>query len=106
MVDGLWFGHILNNALLHVLGAIANNHFMVIEDFLDHPFLVGGYSHLMPSYVFAVLFEKVAILRQLSEQRPNCGETMSTHLSRFFRQRRRARKLSFGDSPADLATKM
>ncbi len=70
MVDGLWFGHILNNALLHVLGALANNHFMTIEEFLDHPFLVGGYSHLMPSYLLAVLIEKVAILRQLSEERP------------------------------------
>jgi len=27
----------------------------------------------------------------------NCGETMTTHLSRFFRQRREGRKLSFGD---------
>ena len=69
LVEGLWFGHVLNNALLHVLGALANNHFMVIEDFLDHPFLVGGYTHLMPSYVFAVLFEKVAILRRVSAER-------------------------------------
>jgi hypothetical protein len=70
MVDGLWFGHILNNALLHVLGALANNSFMMIEEFLNHPFLVGGYSHLTPSYLLAVLFEKVAILRTLSAQRP------------------------------------
>lgn len=71
MVDGLWFGHILNNALLHTLGALANNNFMVIDDFLDHPFLVGGYSHLTPSYLLAVLLEKVVILRQLSEERPD-----------------------------------
>ena len=69
-VGGPWFGHVLNNALLHTFGSIANNHFLLIEDFLDHPFLVGGYSHLTPSYVFAVLVEKVAILRQLSEERP------------------------------------
>ncbi len=69
MVDGLWFGHILNNALLHVLGALANNNFLTIDDFLDHPFLIGGYSHLTSSYLLAVLLEKVAILRQLSEER-------------------------------------
>jgi hypothetical protein len=69
LIEGLWFGHVLNNSLLHLLGALANNHFMVIEDFLDHPFLVGGYTHLMPSYVFAVLFEKVAILRRVSAER-------------------------------------
>jgi len=69
MIDGQWFGHVLNNALLHVLGSVANNHFMLIEDFLDHPYVVGGYTHLMPHYLFAVLFEKVATLRQLAEQR-------------------------------------
>jgi len=69
-VDGPWFAHTLNNALLHTFGSLASNHFMLIEDFLDHPYLVGGYTHLMPHYLFAVLFEKVAILRQLSEERP------------------------------------
>jgi hypothetical protein len=69
-VEGPWFGHVLNNALLHVLGALANNHFTMIEDLLDHPFLIGGYSHLTPSYLLAVLFEKVVILRKLSEERP------------------------------------
>jgi hypothetical protein len=68
-IEGQVFSHWLNNSLLHVLGAIANNNFMMIEDFLDHPFLVGGYSHLTPSYLLAVLFEKVVILRQLSEER-------------------------------------
>jgi hypothetical protein len=69
-IEGPWFGHVLNNALLHTFGSLANNNFTMIEEFLDHPFLVGGYSHLMSSYVFAVLFEKVAVLRQLSEDRP------------------------------------
>jgi hypothetical protein len=69
MIDGQWFGHVLNNALLHVLGALANNNFLVIEDFLDHPYLVGGYSHLMSHYIFAVLVEKVMILRQLAQER-------------------------------------
>jgi hypothetical protein len=70
MIDGLWFGHILNNALLHTLGSLANNNFMMIEDFLDHQYLCGGYTHLMSPYIFAVLFEKVAILWQLSQERP------------------------------------
>ena len=68
-VDGPWFAHTLNNALLHTFGSLANNNFTMIEDFLDHPFLIGGYSHLTPSYLLAVLFEKVGILRQLSEER-------------------------------------
>ena len=45
-----------------------------------------------------MLFEKVAILRQLSEERHGIVvNPCRTHLSRFFRQRREARKLSFGD---------
>src|SRR5580704_11433227 len=34
-----------------------------------------------------------------------CGETMTTHLSRFFRERREARKLSFGDLARQLGYK-
>lgn len=71
VVDGPWFAHVLNNSLLHVLGALANNNFMAIEYFLDHPYLCGGYTHLMPHYVFAVLVEKVATLRTLSTDRPD-----------------------------------
>jgi len=60
------FPHVLNNALLHVLGALANNHFMTIRDFLDHPHLNGHYTGLMPHYLFAVLFSKVKTLRTLA----------------------------------------
>ena len=69
VVKGPWFAHVLNNAFLHVFGALANNRFLLIKDLLDHPHLVGGYTHLMPHYVFAVLFEKVVILRQLAPGR-------------------------------------
>jgi hypothetical protein len=62
-IDGAWFPHVLNNALLHVLAALANNHFEAIADFLDHPCLVGHYTRLMPHYLFAVLLEKVEVLR-------------------------------------------
>lgn len=68
-VGSQWFGHILNNSLLHTFGSLANNHFRMIEEFLEHPYLVGGYSNLFGPYVFGVLFEKVAILRQLAQER-------------------------------------
>ena len=66
MIDHGYFRHAVNNALLHVLGAIGNNHFMLIRDYLDHPCLYGHYTGLMPHYLFAVLFEKVRILGQLA----------------------------------------
>jgi hypothetical protein len=69
LVGSRWFGHVLNNALLHALGGLANNHFLHIRDFLDHPLLRGGYTHLMPDYLFAVLFAKVLVLRRLSQER-------------------------------------
>jgi hypothetical protein len=65
-IDG-HFAHALNNALLHVLGSLANNHFLLIDDYLEHIRLRGGYTHLMPQYLFAVLFDKVAMLRGLCQ---------------------------------------
>ncbi len=67
-LGGSWFGHILNNALLHVLGGLANNRFLAIGDYLEHPQLRGSYTHLMPHYLFAVLFEKVRALRRMSRE--------------------------------------
>ena len=60
--------HAINNALLHVLAALANNHFGAIADFvvLDHPCLSGAYTGLIPHYLFAVLLEKVKTLRSLA----------------------------------------
>lgn len=74
-VAGQWFAHILNNALLHALGGLANNHFPVIRDFLDHPQLRGSYTHLMPHYLFAILFEKVRGLRRLLQKQPDLWGT-------------------------------
>lgn len=65
-VAGNWFGHIVNNALLHVLGQLANNQFEAIGEYLRHPQLRGGYTRLMPHYLFAVLAEKVAALREMA----------------------------------------
>ncbi len=58
--------HAINNALLHVLAALANNRFGVIADFLDHPCLSGVYTGLISHYIFAVLLEKVKSLRSLA----------------------------------------
>jgi hypothetical protein len=68
-IDGYFGHHVLNEALLHTLGALAGNHFLLIEEYLDHPHICGCHARLMPHYLFAVLFEKVAILRQLAQER-------------------------------------
>ncbi len=65
-----WFEHVVNNALLHVLASLANNHFMLILEYMDHPCILGRYTRLMPHYLFAVLFQKVSILRQLATEQP------------------------------------
>ena len=65
-IDHGCFRHVINNALLHVFGSLANNHFMAIRDYLDHPCLFGHYTRLMPHYLFAVLFHKVSILGKLA----------------------------------------
>lgn len=63
---GKWFGHVLNNALLHAVAGLANNHFDEIPDLLGHPNVQGRYADLMLHYTFAVLFEKVRILHGLA----------------------------------------
>jgi hypothetical protein len=68
IVDG-YLRRVLNNALLHVMGGLACNHFEVILDLLDHPDLAGGgYMSLMPHYLFAVLFEKARFLHELVQE--------------------------------------
>jgi hypothetical protein len=65
-IDGAWFGYTLNNALLHVMGAAANNRHGLLLELLDHPNLSGRYTHLMPHYVLGVLLAKVEALRALA----------------------------------------
>jgi hypothetical protein len=65
LLDGYWFGHVLNNALLHVLGAAANTQQGLLIELLDHPNLAGMYTHLMPHYILGVLLAKVRALRAL-----------------------------------------
>lgn len=60
--------HGFNNALLHVIASLANNHFDQIESFLNHPARIGGYTGLMPHYLVAVLHQKVRILDELSRE--------------------------------------
>lgn len=61
-VDAFYFGYVLNNALLHVVAALANNHFMDIRRFLQTPNYSGRYTDLIPHYLFAILFAKVSVL--------------------------------------------
>lgn len=63
---GKWFGHVLNNALLHGIAGLANNHFGEISGLLGHPDLMGRYTDLMAHYSLAVLFEKVSVLHELA----------------------------------------
>lgn len=63
-LDG-YFGYVLNNALLHVVAALANNHFMKIRLFLDCPDISGRYTPHLPRYLFAILFAKVRVLSDL-----------------------------------------
>ena len=57
-IDSGHLPHAINNALLHVLAALANNHFEVIADFLDHPCLSGAYTGLIPHYRLPIATEK------------------------------------------------
>ncbi len=66
MVDGCWIPKILHNAMLHLFAVLANNHFEEIRSYLSHSLLVGTYTHLMPHYLFAVLFAKVSVLLQFA----------------------------------------
>ena len=65
---GGYFSHVLNNALLHVFSAMAGNHFLAIADLLDHPAIHGGYTRLMPAYLFTVLLGKVDVLRNITQE--------------------------------------
>jgi hypothetical protein len=65
LLDGYYFSHVLNNALLHVLGAAANNRHDLLLELMDHPNLSGMYTHLMPHYILGVILAKVRALRAL-----------------------------------------
>lgn len=59
------FKLVLHNALLHVIGSLANNHFMEIRPLLAQPEFVGRYGPLIPHYLLANLFGKVRVLTDL-----------------------------------------
>jgi hypothetical protein len=65
VIDG-YFHCVLNNALLHVMGSLACNHFEVVTGLLDHPARLGGYTSMMPHYLFAVLLEQVKVLHAIA----------------------------------------
>ena len=55
------FNYALNNALLHLLAGISDNHFMDVRKFLDLPSFRGGYAGYLPEYLLQVLFTKVQV---------------------------------------------
>jgi hypothetical protein len=81
-IDHGLFHHVVNNALLHVFAALGNNHFAAIGDYLDHPCLHGSYTGLMPHYLFALLFQKVAILHALRDHDASAALTAALVLAR------------------------
>ena len=60
--DGECFGNVLNNALLHVLEALAANHFELIRNYLRHPKILGNYTPLMADSLLAILNAKVQLV--------------------------------------------
>jgi hypothetical protein len=58
-LEALSFCHVLNNAFLHVVAALANNHFMKIDHCLQVSEISGRYTDLLPHYLFAILFAKI-----------------------------------------------
>jgi hypothetical protein len=78
--------HGFNNALLHVIAALANNHFDQIESFLDQPARDSGfYTWLMPHYLVAVLHQKVRILNELwrEENERTGADELTSNLDRL-----------------------
>ena len=57
--------NVIHNAVIHVIGALANNHFSEVKAYLDHPAFVGQSARLVPRYLMAVLCGKVYVLQKL-----------------------------------------
>ena len=57
--------HVVNNALVHVISALANNNFSEIRAYLDHPEFLGQSTSLVPRNLLAVLCAKVYVRQQL-----------------------------------------
>jgi hypothetical protein len=73
-VEALYFHHVLNNAFLHIIAALANNHFMKIDHCLRVSEISGRYTDLLPHYLFAILFAKLKILIRLSNAGPETSQ--------------------------------
>lgn|GEM_PF-4957495 len=67
-LNGPIFSHVLNNALLHVISAMANNQFVLIRRLVDHPNLQGNYTGLMLSKIFETLQSKYTTIANLRKQ--------------------------------------
>jgi hypothetical protein len=71
-VDSRGVSSYLSSALAFTMETLANNHFGKISRLLRSPEIYGGYNSMMPELVFAVLYRKVEILRQLSRVSEGC----------------------------------
>jgi hypothetical protein len=76
----IMFKHVIHNAILHVMGSLANNHFMEIRPLLGHAEFVGRYGPLMPHYLLANLLAKVKVLTDIrSVSFDNSGDLTHTN---------------------------
>ena len=57
-----YFRLVMHNALLHVIGALANNRFGELASYIEHPEFVGRYSPLVPHYLYANLLAKSHVI--------------------------------------------
>jgi hypothetical protein len=62
----------LSSTLAFVMETLANNHFRKIGRLLRYPELYGLYNSMMPELVFAVLYRKVEMVRQLRSVFEGC----------------------------------
>ena len=56
----------LSSAIAFVMGSLANNRFCEIDNLFGHPEIFGSANSLMTEIVFAVLYRKVEVLRELT----------------------------------------
>jgi hypothetical protein len=62
----------LSSTLAFVMETVANNHFRKIGRLLRYPEIYGLYNGMMPELVFAVLYRKVEMVRQLRSVFEGC----------------------------------
>jgi hypothetical protein len=72
-IPGGYFRMVIHNALLHVIGALANNRFDEIRPYIFHQEFPGRYSDLVPHYLFANLLAKAHTIQKHCPNRCKYG---------------------------------